>query len=188
MSVEERIRRLAGRAGQTAQESETRGCAAQTPGRRSLPRKEPIEGGGGGKLLSPARRREAVRHVQERLRGVRTPGVSRGGAMCRATQQYRRTQATDEDALRDRIIVLAREYGRYGYRSITALLQHEGWRVNHKRVERMWRQEGLKVPHKQAKRATLGGGWVTSSPAAGVSESRLGLLCGEGAHAGGGAR
>jgi transposase InsO family protein len=53
---------------------------------------------------------------------------------------------------------LAQEYGRYGYRRITALLRREGWQVNHKRVERIWRQEGLKVPQKQPKRARL---WLT---------------------------
>ena len=57
-----------------------------------------------------------------------------------------------------RIVVLASEYGRYGYRRITAMLQREGWRVNHKRVERIWRQEGLKVPRKQPKRGRL---WLT---------------------------
>jgi len=50
---------------------------------------------------------------------------------------------------------LACEYGRYGYRRITALLRQEGFRVNHKRVERLWRQEGLKVPKKQPKRGRL---------------------------------
>ncbi len=50
---------------------------------------------------------------------------------------------------------MASEYGRYGYRRITALLRHDGWRVNHKRVERLWRQEGLKVPRKQPKRGRL---------------------------------
>ena len=54
-----------------------------------------------------------------------------------------------------RIIELAKEYGRYGYRRITALLRREGWRVNHKRVERIWRREGLKVPKKQPKRGRL---------------------------------
>jgi putative transposase len=54
-----------------------------------------------------------------------------------------------------RIIGLATHYGRYGYRSITALLQEEGWKVNHKRVEKIWRREGLKVPQKQPKRGRL---------------------------------
>jgi len=53
------------------------------------------------------------------------------------------------------IIKLASQYGRYGYRKITALLQADGWRVNHKRVERIWREEGLKVPKRQAKRGRL---------------------------------
>ena len=54
-----------------------------------------------------------------------------------------------------RVTELASEYGRYGYRRVTALLHAEGWRVNHKRVERLWRQEGLKVPQKQPKRSRL---------------------------------
>jgi transposase InsO family protein len=74
---------------------------------------------------------------------------------CRATQQYVPKRPDDEEALRQWIVSLAREYGRYGYRRITALLRHEGWRVNPKRVERIWRQEGLKVPQKQPKRGRL---------------------------------
>ena len=60
-----------------------------------------------------------------------------------------------EKVLRAEITRLACEYGRYGYRRITALLHHEGWHVNHKSVERIWRQEGLKVPQKQRKRRRL---------------------------------
>ena len=57
----------------------------------------------------------------------------------------------DEDALTQAIVELASEYGRYGYRRITALLRHQGWHVNHERVERIWRREGeyLTVWHKQ---------------------------------------
>jgi len=50
---------------------------------------------------------------------------------------------------------LATQYGRYGYRRITALLRADGWTVNPKRVHRLWRQEGLKVPAKQPKRGRL---------------------------------
>ena len=73
----------------------------------------------------------------------------------RSTQRYRPRIADDEPALREQIVALATQYGRYGYRRVTALLQREGWRVNHKRVERIWRQEGLKVPHRQPKRKRL---------------------------------
>ena len=50
---------------------------------------------------------------------------------------------------------LATQYGRYGYRRVTAILHGEGWKVNPKRVERLWRQEGLKVPSRQPKRRRL---------------------------------
>jgi transposase InsO family protein len=53
------------------------------------------------------------------------------------------------------IIALATQYGRYGYRRITALLRDAGWCVNKKRVERIWRREGLKVPQKQPKKGRL---------------------------------
>ncbi len=64
-------------------------------------------------------------------------------------------QREDEAELTQAVIELATEYGRYGYRRVTALLRNQGWPVNHKRVERIWRQEGLKVPQKQPKRARL---------------------------------
>ena len=74
------------------------------------------------------------------------------------TQRYEKRQRYDEQTLRERIVSLASQYGRYGYRRVTALLRNEGWLVNHKRVERIWRQEGLKVPTKQPERGRL---WLT---------------------------
>ena len=73
----------------------------------------------------------------------------------RATQRRPRFIPDDEPRLVGRITKLASDYGRYGYRRITALLRREGWRVNHKRVERLWRREGLKVPQRQPKRRRL---------------------------------
>ena len=80
---------------------------------------------------------------------------------CRALGQHRSTQRKaprgrddDEDLTAD-LIELARQYGRYGYRKISALLRDAGWVVNDKRVERIWRQEGLKVPARQPKRGRL---------------------------------
>lgn len=73
----------------------------------------------------------------------------------RNVQRYQKKIKPDEDDLRSRVIALASEYGRYGYRRITALLLREGWQINHKRVERIWREEGLKVPQKQPKRGRL---------------------------------
>ena len=73
----------------------------------------------------------------------------------RSTQRRNKKTRDDEDELREEIVRLACQYGRYGYRRITALLSEQGWKVNHKRVERIWKQEGLKVPRKQPKRRRL---------------------------------
>lgn len=80
---------------------------------------------------------------------------------CRALGQHRSVQRrvaklkSDEAALTTAIIDLAEQYGRYGYRRVTALLRQHGWRVNSKRVQGIWRQEGLKVPSRQPKRGRL---------------------------------
>lgn len=98
-------------------------------------------------------------HVTEEL------GVSERRA-CQVLGQHRSTQRKiaktpdDEAALTADITALALQYGRYGYRRITAMLHQAGWIVNVKRVERIWRREGLKVPHKQPKRGRL---WLNDS-------------------------
>ena len=73
----------------------------------------------------------------------------------RGTQRYQPTQRHDEAPLTQAIIALACQYGRYGYRRITALLQLAGWFVGRDRVQRIWRREGLKVPAKQKPRGRL---------------------------------
>lgn len=44
----------------------------------------------------------------------------------------------DEERLTADIIELAQEFGRYGYRMITGMLNNCGWHVNDHRVERIW--------------------------------------------------
>jgi len=73
----------------------------------------------------------------------------------RGTQRYLPTQRPDEDELTRAIVSLASEYGRYGYRRITALLRRAGWAVGKDRVERIWRRAGLKVPARQRPRGRL---------------------------------
>ena len=53
------------------------------------------------------------------------------------------------------MIALTKDYGRYGYRRIHAMLLCAGWTVSRSVVERLWRREGLKVPQKQPKRRRL---------------------------------
>ncbi len=79
----------------------------------------------------------------------------------RSTQRRERQIPDDEARLVARMVELATQYGRYGYRRVTAILHGEGWKVNPKRVERLWRQEGLKVPSRQPKRRRL---WLMTVP------------------------
>ena len=50
---------------------------------------------------------------------------------------------------------LAKQYGRYGTRKITARLHIEGWTVHHKKVERLGGEEGLQVPRRHTSRKHL---------------------------------
>lgn len=91
--------------------------------------------------MSPAKRRHAVVNAQKKYdiserRACRAVGISQRVA------RYQPARREDEDVLRSRIIELACNYGRYGYRRITALLQAEGLAVNHKRVERIGGKKG----------------------------------------------
>lgn len=87
--------------------------------------------------------------------GVSERRACRVLAQPRSTQRYTCHRGEDDAVLKEHIIQLASQYGRCGYRRITAMLRNDGWRVNHKRVERIWRKEGLKVPAKQPKRSRL---------------------------------
>ena len=76
-------------------------------------------------MVSPARRRDAVAYLRRRHR------VSERRA-CKVVGQHRSTQRKmpqgrdDEERLTADIVELARQYGRYGYRKIAALLRYAG--------------------------------------------------------------
>ena len=104
--------------------------------------------------MSPSKRRVVVEQV------VTTYGLSQRRAcriigQSRSSQRYNCTRLPDEDEIVCEIVHLARDYGRYGYRRITAMLRLKGYTINHKRVYRIWRELGLKVPKKQPKRRRL---------------------------------
>src|SRR5512139_2205784 len=144
----------AGRSGPKAQGVGEGEWEAQETGGRSDTRQCHTQGGDPGKLLSPSRRRKAVRWICESFR-ISQRRACRVLGQARSTQRQTEGVSAEEERLVARIIALATRYGRYGYRRITVLLRTEGWRVNHKRVERIWRQEGLQVPQKHPKRGRL---------------------------------
>lgn len=104
--------------------------------------------------MSPSRRRHCIDHVRQTLR-ISERRACRTLGQNRSTQRKESLGLADEERLTEDIIELAREFGRYGYRMITGMLNNSGWHVNHKRVERIWRREGLKVPQKQARKGRL---------------------------------
>jgi len=66
-----------------------------------------------------------VRHVQSVL-GVSERRACRTLGQPGSTQRKVWSMRTDEAALTEAVVSLAAEYGRYGYRRITALLRAEG--------------------------------------------------------------
>jgi hypothetical protein len=118
------IRRVTDRPGEAVDGVGAGECEAETPCRQSEPGQAGVEGHRVGKLLSPERRRRAVSHACEHGMSERRACFLMGQP--RGTQRYRPTRREDEDRLTQAIIQLASQYGRYGYRRITALLQRAG--------------------------------------------------------------
>ena len=67
-----------------------------------------------------------------------------------STFRYRSLRC-DTD-LRERLVELAREKPRFGYRRLHVLLRRDGGQVNHKRVWRVYREAGLCVKRRKRKR------------------------------------
>jgi putative transposase len=85
----------------------------------------------------------AKTNVSER-RACRVLGLSR------SVLHY--TSQRKDDGLQKRLIELAGERRRFGYRRLHILVEREGFEANHKRVHRLYRQAGLAV-RKRRKRS-----------------------------------
>jgi putative transposase len=105
--------------------------------------------------MGPGQLKELKRLQKENERLRR--GVSEH-RICRVLGEHRQPQRhvprgqADETRLVVDMIEFTRQYGRYGYRRIAALLRDVGWQVNDKRI---WKRAGLKVPSKQPKKGRL---------------------------------
>ena len=106
-------------------------------------------------MVGPARKREAVGHLQCELELSQRRACNVVGQP-RATQRHTPQPDAEEDRLRERLNELSRQRPRAGYRTACGQFRQEGLRVNPKRVQRLWREEGLKVPQKQCKKRCLG--------------------------------
>ena len=64
------------------------------------------------------------------------------GLMGMAVASYRYRSERSDEPLRTRLVELAREKPRFGYRRLHVLLSRAGEHVNHKRVHRVYREAG----------------------------------------------
>ena len=74
---------------------------------------------------------------------------------CRMTVRYQST-GPDDQGLRERMIALARERRRFGYRRLHVLLRREGFEVNHKKLFRLYREEKLTVRRRGGRKRAIG--------------------------------
>jgi putative transposase len=66
-----------------------------------------------------------------------------------AVSSYRYRSRRSDQFLREKLLRLAREKPRYGYRRLQVLLEREGDKVNHKRLLRVYREAGLCLKRKK---------------------------------------
>jgi putative transposase len=67
-----------------------------------------------------------------------------------------RSRRRDDPKLRERLVGLARERRRFGYRRLLIFLRREGFVVNHKRLFRLYREERLMVRKRRGRKRALG--------------------------------
>ena len=72
--------------------------------------------------------------------------------MSLAVSSYRYQARRSDEPLRTKLVELAREKPRFGYRRLHVLLRRSGEAVNHKRVHRVYREAGLSLRRKKRKR------------------------------------
>ena len=94
-------------------------------------------------MVTPAAERKAVAHLVEH-HAMSERRACKAIGCCRMTVRYQSARPEDR-SLRDRMIEIARERRRFGYRRPHVLLKREGHLVNHKRLFRLYREEKLAV-------------------------------------------
>ena len=93
-------------------------------------------------------------HVRKQL-GFSERRICKVIKVHRSLLRYQPVNRDFQNKLRERVVKVAEQFGRYGYRQVTGILNMEGWGVGKDRVFSIWQQEGLKVPDKQPKRARI---------------------------------
>jgi len=100
-------------------------------------------------MVSPGSKRKVVAHLMSQ-------GVSRKRA-CRLCGLSRRSSRTSpsldrRQGLREKVLALAEQHPRYGFRQVHSLLCKAGDKVNLKAVRRIWREEGLALRYRKRRK------------------------------------
>lgn len=90
-------------------------------------------------MVTPAVKREAVAH----LRGAHEMSERRACRVvgCERVMVRYRSRRPVDPKLRDRLLALARERRRFGYRRLLIFLRREGFVLNHKQISRIYRED-----------------------------------------------
>lgn len=105
-------------------------------------------------MVTPAARRKAVAHLMPQ-HGMSERRACKAIGCCRMTIRYDSLRPED-GRLRKRMIAIARERRRFGYRRLHALLRREGHFVNHKKLFRLYREEKLSVRKRGGRKRAIG--------------------------------
>lgn len=101
--------------------------------------------------MTPQAKRSAVAEMQSETAISERRACLLVG-LARSTLRYEPQRSEDDERLQARIIELAQERRRFGYRRIHALLRREGIEVNHKRTYRLYREARLAVRQRKRRK------------------------------------
>ena len=105
-------------------------------------------------MVTPTVKREAVAHLKEANAMSERRACSVIG--CDRMMVRYRSRRPDDPVLRARLVALAKERRRFGYRRLLIFLRREGFVVNHKRLFRLYREERLVVRKRGGRKRALG--------------------------------
>ena len=101
--------------------------------------------------MTPQAKRSAVVEMQAET-AISERRACQLVGLARSTLRYEPRRSPEDEQLQARIIELAQERRRFGYRRIHALLRREGYEINHKRTYRLYREASLAVRQRKRRK------------------------------------
>lgn len=105
-------------------------------------------------MVSPQAKRKAMNDLIFN-HGISQRRACRLLAFDRSVGRYKHKMTNDTET-KAKIISIANERRRFGYRRICILLKREGLKINHKKVYRLYKEVGLKIKKRGGRKRALG--------------------------------